>query len=104
MVSAACRPPALELIVRSAPGKPSLLSQKKQCGERRMIRHSVSDRSKGELMGAALVTGLILLILVSFPKWNYNREWGYAFSGFFTLSLAIVLVLICCTDKLTWGF
>jgi hypothetical protein len=55
-------------------------------------------------MGTILVILLAVLILASVPKWSYNREWGYGLSGFLGLTLAIVLVLVCCTDKLSWSF
>ena len=55
-------------------------------------------------MGTFLVILLAVLIIACWPKWSYNRDWSYGLSGFLTLALAIVLVLVLCTDKLAWGF
>jgi len=32
-------------------------------------------------MGTILLIVLILLLLGAFPRWNYNRNWGYGPSG-----------------------
>lgn len=42
------------------------------------------------MLGIILVVILIVLLLGAFPRWDYNREWGYyPFSG-----LAAILIII----------
>jgi uncharacterized membrane protein YkgB len=45
-------------------------------------------------MGTILLIVLILLLLGAFPRWNYNRNWGYGPSGILGLVLVIVLILV----------
>ena len=45
-------------------------------------------------MGTILIVILILMLLGAFPRWPYNREWGYAPSGGLGLALVIVLILV----------
>jgi uncharacterized protein DUF3309 len=50
---------------------------------------------RGETMlGVILLIVLILLLLGAFPRWGYNRNWGYGPSGGLGLLLVIVLVLV----------
>lgn len=43
-------------------------------------------------MTTILLIVLILLLLGSFPRWPYSREWGYGPSGIFGLLLIILLI------------
>lgn len=54
-------------------------------------------------MGTILLIVLIVLLLGSLPTYPYSRRWGYAPSGFVTLLLIVLLVLIF-TGFLNWSF
>jgi Protein of unknown function (DUF3309) len=45
-------------------------------------------------IGLILLIVLILLLLGAFPRWGYNRDWGYAPSGGLGLVLVIVLIRV----------
>ncbi len=45
-------------------------------------------------MGTILLIILILLLLGAIPRWNYNRNWGYAPSGIISLILVMLLILV----------
>jgi hypothetical protein len=45
-------------------------------------------------MGLLLLILLILLLLGAFPRWGYNKNWGYGPSGLLSLILVVVLVLV----------
>jgi hypothetical protein len=45
-------------------------------------------------LGLILLIVLVLLLLGAFPRWGYNRNWGYGPSGGLGLVLLIVLVLV----------
>ncbi len=45
-------------------------------------------------MGLILLIVLILLLTGAFPRWGYNRHWGYGPSGGLGLILMIVVILI----------
>jgi hypothetical protein len=45
-------------------------------------------------IGLILLVLLILLLLGAFPRWGYNRNWGYGPSGILSLVLVIVLILV----------
>lgn len=45
-------------------------------------------------MGLILVILLVLLLAGSFPRWGYNRGWGYGPSGLLSLLLVVVVVLV----------
>ena len=45
-------------------------------------------------MGTLLLIILILLLVGAFPRWEYNRNWGYGPSGLLGLVLVIVLILV----------
>ncbi len=48
----------------------------------------------GYVMGLILLILVILLLAGAFPRWNYNRNWGYGPSGILGLILIIVLILM----------
>jgi len=45
-------------------------------------------------MGILLLVIVVLLLLGAFPRWDYNRNWGYGPSGLLGLLLVILLVLV----------
>jgi hypothetical protein len=45
-------------------------------------------------MGIILIVVLLLLLFGAFPRWPYNRNWGYFPSGTIGLILLIVLILV----------
>lgn len=45
-------------------------------------------------MGMILLIILILLLVGAFPRWGYNRSWGYGPSGLLGLLLVVVLILV----------
>lgn len=45
-------------------------------------------------MGTILLILLILLLLGAFPRWGFNRNWGYGPFGVLGLILVIVLILV----------
>ena len=45
-------------------------------------------------LGTILLVVLILMLLGAFPRWGYNRSWGYGPSGGLGLVLTIVLILV----------
>lgn len=45
-------------------------------------------------MGLILLIVLILLLVIAFPRWGYNRNWGYVPMGGLGLVLVIVLILV----------
>ena len=45
-------------------------------------------------LGLILLIVLVLLLLGAFPRWGYNRNWGYGPSGGLGMVLLIVLVLV----------
>jgi hypothetical protein len=45
-------------------------------------------------LGTILLIVLILMLLGAFPRWGYNRDWGYGPSGGLGLVLVIVLILV----------
>ena len=46
------------------------------------------------MLGTVLIVLLILALIGAFPRWGYNREWGYWPSGGLGFVLLIVLVLV----------
>ena len=40
-----------------------------------------------------LIVILVLMLIGALPRWNYNREWGYAPFGVLTTILIIILIL-----------
>ena len=45
-------------------------------------------------MGLLLLIVLILLLVGAFPRWGYNKNWGYGPSGLLSLVLVVVLVMV----------
>ncbi|PIS01141.1 MAG: DUF3309 domain-containing protein [Chlamydiae bacterium CG10_big_fil_rev_8_21_14_0_10_35_9] len=45
------------------------------------------------MLATVLIIVLILLLIGSFPRWNYNRQWGFAPFGILTTLLIILLIL-----------
>lgn len=45
-------------------------------------------------MGTILLIVLILLLLGAFPRWGYNRNWGYGPTGILGVVLIVVLILV----------
>jgi Protein of unknown function (DUF3309) len=56
----------------------------------------------GTTMGTLLLIILILLLLGSFPAYPYSRKWGYGPSGFVSVLLAVLLILLL-LDVIPWG-
>ena len=46
------------------------------------------------MIGTILIVLLILMLLGSFPRFGYNRNWGYAPFGGLGLILLIVIILV----------
>ncbi|HSX03424.1 MAG TPA: DUF3309 family protein [Rhabdochlamydiaceae bacterium] len=45
-------------------------------------------------MGFIFLFVLVVLLIVTLPRWSYSREWGYKYTGVIGVILAFVLVLI----------
>lgn len=45
------------------------------------------------MLSTILIVLLILLLVGAFPRWGYNRGWGYAPFGGLTFLLIIILIL-----------
>lgn len=45
-------------------------------------------------MGLYLLTVFTLFLLISLPKWQYSRRWGYTVSGICGLGIVVVLLLL----------
>jgi hypothetical protein len=54
-------------------------------------------------MGLILLILLILLLAGAFPRWGYNRNWGYGPSGLLGLVVCVVLILLV-LDYIPRGF
>jgi hypothetical protein len=46
------------------------------------------------MLGTILIVVLVLLLIGALPRWNYNRNWGYAPFGGLTALLIIILRLL----------
>lgn len=46
------------------------------------------------MLGLILIIVLVLVLLGSFPRYGYSRNWGYGPSGGIGLILLIVIVLV----------
>lgn len=46
------------------------------------------------MLGTILIVLLILLLIGAIPRWNYNRQWGYAPTGAITFLLILVIILL----------
>lgn len=45
-------------------------------------------------MGLLLLIVLVLLLAGAFPRWGYNKNWGYGPSGLLSLVFVVVLVMV----------
>jgi hypothetical protein len=54
-------------------------------------------------VGLLLLIIVILLLAGALPRWNYNRNWGYAPSGVLSLVVVVVVVLMI-LEVLPYGF
>ncbi len=45
-------------------------------------------------MGTILLILLVLLLVGAFPSWPHSKNWGYMPSGFFSILLIVMLVLV----------
>ncbi len=45
-------------------------------------------------MGLLLLIIVIVLLLGGLPTWNHSRNWGYGPSGFLSLVVVVLLVLM----------
>jgi Protein of unknown function (DUF3309) len=45
-------------------------------------------------VGFLLIIILVLLLVGAFPRWDYNREWGYRPVGIVGILLIVLLVLL----------
>lgn len=45
------------------------------------------------MLSTILIVLLVLLLIGALPRWEYNRQWGYAPFGGLTTILIIVLIL-----------
>jgi hypothetical protein len=46
------------------------------------------------MLGTLLIILVVLALVGAFPRWGYNRDWGYWPSGGLGIVLLIVLVLV----------
>ncbi|HEY2811167.1 MAG TPA: DUF3309 family protein [Rhabdochlamydiaceae bacterium] len=46
------------------------------------------------MLATILLIILILLLIGAIPRWNYNRQWGYAPFGLLTTVLIIIVILL----------
>ena len=44
--------------------------------------------------GTILIILLFLLLIFAFPRWPYNRTWGYYPSGVVFIILIVVIILL----------
>jgi hypothetical protein len=45
-------------------------------------------------MGLLLLIVVLLLLFGGLPTWNHSRNWGYGPSGFLSLILVVIVVLV----------
>ncbi len=45
-------------------------------------------------MGLIILIVLILLLFGAFPRWSYNRNWGYGPTGGLGLIIIVVVILL----------
>jgi asparagine N-glycosylation enzyme membrane subunit Stt3 len=45
-------------------------------------------------IGTLLLIVLIALLVGALPSWPHSRSWGYYPSGFFTIALIVIVVLL----------
>ena len=44
--------------------------------------------------GTIILIILVLLLIGAFPRWDFNRSWGYGPSGLLGVALVVILVLV----------
>ncbi len=49
---------------------------------------------RGNEMSIVLLVVVLLLLIGAFPRWQYNRNWGYFPSGVMGFALVVLLVLV----------
>lgn len=45
-------------------------------------------------MGTILLIFLVLLLVGALPSWPHSKNWGYVPSGFFSVVVIVLLVLV----------
>lgn len=45
------------------------------------------------MLSTILIVVLVLMLLGAFPRWGYNKNWGYGPSGVIGLLVVVVLIL-----------
>ncbi len=46
------------------------------------------------MLGTILLIVLLLALVGAFPRWSYNKNWGYAPSGGVGVVLIVILILL----------
>jgi hypothetical protein len=46
------------------------------------------------MLGTILLIVLLLALVGAFPRWSYNKTWGYAPSGGVGLLVVVILILV----------
>lgn len=46
------------------------------------------------MLGTILLIVLLLALIGAFPRWSYNKSWGYAPSGGVGVVLIVILILL----------
>ncbi len=46
------------------------------------------------MLGTILLIVLLLALVGAFPRWSYNKSWGYAPSGGVGVVLIVLLILL----------
>jgi len=46
------------------------------------------------MLGTILIVVLVLMLLGAFPRWGYNKSWGYGPSGVIGLLVVVMLILV----------
>lgn len=71
----------------------SLLNSRTERGGLSSERLPLSKSMGRTMLGTILIILLILARVGAFPRWGYNRGWGYGPSGITGVLLIVVLVL-----------
>lgn len=45
-------------------------------------------------IGTILLILLIVMLVGALPSWPHSRSWGYMPSGFFTIALIVIVILL----------
>lgn len=51
-------------------------------------------KDKKMTSGTIILVILVLLLIGAFPRWNFNRSWGYGPSGVMGVALLVIVVLV----------